>query len=76
VPFIKAYRDRATIIQAPALRARVCRDRDDDEVLAVAAAAKSEPIVTGDKDLLTLNTYRGIPILSPRQLVERLDQLT
>ena len=39
----------------------------------MAGAAEAEAIVTGDKDLLTLKTYGGIPILSPRQLVELLD---
>ena len=74
VPFIKAYRDRATIVRPAALPESVCRDRDDDEVLAVAVAAKVAAIVTGDKDLLTLKTFAGIQILSPRQLVELLDQ--
>ena len=53
----------------------ICRDPDDDEVLAVAATAKADAIVTGDKDLLTLKSNGGIPILSPRQLVELLDRL-
>jgi putative PIN family toxin of toxin-antitoxin system len=75
VPFIKAYQDRATILRAPGLPLNVCRDPDDDEVLAVALAAKAEAIVTGDKDLLTLKSYGGIPILSPRQLVELLDRV-
>jgi uncharacterized protein len=75
VPFIKAYRERATILRPPALPASVCRDRDDDEVLAVAVAAKAEAIVTGDKDLLTLKHYEGIAILSPRQLIEMLDRV-
>jgi len=63
VPFIKAYRDRVTIIRPAALSESVCRDRDDDEVLAVAAAAQVAAIVTGDQDLLTLQSYHGIPIL-------------
>jgi putative PIN family toxin of toxin-antitoxin system len=75
VPFIKSYQERAMIVHPPALPASVCRDRDDDEVLAVAIAAKAAAIVTGDKDLLTLKTYGGIPILSPRQLVELLDRI-
>jgi putative PIN family toxin of toxin-antitoxin system len=75
VPFIKTYRDRATIIRPAALAASVCRDRDDNEVLAVATAAKATAIVTGDKDLLTLKTHGGIPILSPRLFVELLDRV-
>jgi putative PIN family toxin of toxin-antitoxin system len=75
VPFIKAYQDRAAVLLPPPLPTRVCRDPDDDEVLAVAAAAKAEAVVTGDEDLLILKSYSGIPILSPRQLVEWLDRL-
>ncbi len=74
VPFIKAYRDRTKILQPAILPERVCRDQDDDEVLAVAVAARAEAILTGDKDLLTLKVHAGIPILSPRQWVELLDQ--
>jgi putative PIN family toxin of toxin-antitoxin system len=74
VPFINTYRDRAKIICPESLPASVCRDRDDDEVIAVAVAANAGAIVTGDKDLLALKSYGGVPILSPRQLVELLDQ--
>jgi putative PIN family toxin of toxin-antitoxin system len=49
--------------QPPA--APVCRDPDDDRVLAAATGGQVACIVTGDKDLLTLKEYRGIRILSP-----------
>lgn len=45
----------------------VCRDEDDNQVLACAIACKAEYIVTGDKDLLTLKTYNKIKIVSPRE---------
>ena len=48
----------------------VCRDSDDDMVLATALAAKANFIVTGDDDLLVLKEFQGIRILSPRQFVE------
>jgi len=74
VPFLKVYRERATIVVAPPLAEPTCRDPDDDEVLAVAIASEAEAIVTGDKDLLSLKRHAGIPILTPRQLVESLDE--
>ena len=76
VPFLKIYRERARVIAAAPLAEPVCRDHDDEEVLAVAIAANAEAIVTGDKDLLSLKSHGGIPILSPRQFVELLDRIT
>ena len=44
----------------------VCRDPDDDNILACALAAKAEYLVTGDADLLELKSYQGIRIITPR----------
>jgi putative PIN family toxin of toxin-antitoxin system len=45
---------------------RVCRDQDDDHVLACAKAARADYLVTGDSDLLDLKQFGGISILTPR----------
>ena len=44
----------------------MCRDPDDVKVLSLAVDSKADYIVTGDKDLLVLKKYEGIPILNPR----------
>jgi len=44
----------------------VCRDPDDDNILACALAAKAEYLVTGDADLLVMKRYQGIRIITPR----------
>ncbi len=44
----------------------ICRDADDDNVLACALAAKADYLVTGDSDLLTIGIFRGIKIITPR----------
>jgi uncharacterized protein len=46
--------------------APVCRDPDDDKILACARDAHADYIVTGDVDLLVLRRYDAIPILAPR----------
>ena len=55
-----------TDIDTP-LKTRVCRDPDDDIVLACALSAKADYIVSGDKDLLVLNAFQDIPILTAAQ---------
>lgn len=48
----------------PASVPRICRDSDDDHVIACAIAASAEIIVSGDRDLLDLGRYGEIRILS------------
>jgi len=47
-----------------------CRDRKDDKFLELAVSGDATCIVTGDDDLLALNPFRGIPILSVEQFLE------
>jgi putative PIN family toxin of toxin-antitoxin system len=42
-----------------------CRDPKDNKFLELAVAGNADCIVTGDKDLLVLNPFRGIKIISP-----------
>ena len=41
-----------------------CRDPKDNQVLELAVSGRSDCIVTGDRDLLTMNPFRGIRILT------------
>ena len=41
-----------------------CRDPNDDKFLELAVSTNASCIVTGDKDLLVLHPFRGIPILN------------
>jgi uncharacterized protein len=49
----------------------VCRDPDDDYLVALARAAVVDALVTGDRDLLELEDI-GVAVITPRELVERL----
>lgn len=42
-----------------------CRDSTDDKFLELAINGPAELIVSGDTDLLALNPFRGIPIVTP-----------
>ena len=48
-----------------------CRDPRDNKVLELALGGRATCIVSGDRDLLTLHPFRGIPILSPAAFLER-----
>lgn len=37
----------------------------DDKFLELAVNGRADPIITGDTDLLVLNPFRGIPIITP-----------
>ena len=50
---------------------RACRDPRDDKFLEVAVHGRADAIVTGDQDLLELNPFRGIAIITPRAYLER-----
>lgn len=48
-----------------------CRDRKDDKFLEVALNGRADVIVTGDEDLLAMNPWRGVAILSPSDYLQR-----
>ena len=60
---IEDYLGLAELV-VPASVPRICRDPDDDHVIACAIAARAEIIVSGDRDLLDLGRYGDVRILS------------
>jgi len=45
----------------------ICRDSDDDLILACAMDAVADYVVTRDEDLLVLKNYESISIVNPRE---------
>jgi putative PIN family toxin of toxin-antitoxin system len=64
-------RSHTTQVEAAEVPVDACRDPDDLMVLGSAKAAVADYLVTGDEDLLTLQSYQDIPIVTPRQFWER-----
>jgi uncharacterized protein len=69
--YLRAFATLAPGIPEPAA---ISSDRDDDFVLACALDERVDFIVSGDPHLLDLKSYKEIPILNPREFVERILQ--
>ncbi len=53
----------------------VCEDEGDNRVLECAISGKVEYIVTGDKDLLDLKSFRGIKIIKVSDFLRILNKI-
>lgn len=62
---VRLVKSRAGSVPILPLAKAVCRDPDDDAVIATAIAGRCACIITGDKDLLDLKTTNGIRVLAP-----------
>jgi putative PIN family toxin of toxin-antitoxin system len=56
---------RDSVLVSGRVRVEVSRDPDDDKFLEAAIEGRAQYVVTGDKDLLGLKTYRGVRIVTP-----------
>lgn len=67
-PFFLAYVGNIlAAAELVAIRERVsaCRDPEDDKFLELAFNGHADVIVSGDHDLLALDSFRGVPIVTP-----------
>jgi len=49
---------------------RECRDQKDNKFPEVALNGRADMIITGDADLLEMNPWRGVAILSPTEYAD------
>lgn len=49
-----------------------CRDAKDDKFLELAINGNAKFIITGDRDLLVLNIFKGIEIITSQDFIARL----
>lgn len=64
---INYLRENTQVMKYEQFKGQVCRDKDDDKVLALALSNSVRIIITGDKDLLVLKKYKEVSILSPKE---------
>lgn len=63
---------KADIVRPTTLPDAVPDDPDDNHILACALAGKADLIVSGDRHLLSLKEYEGIPIVRPMDFLRTL----
>lgn len=68
---LEALREVALFVKPTERIAAIPKDPDDNIVLECAVAAGADAIVSGDRHLLALNTFRGILILTPHAFLDR-----
>ncbi len=62
---------KSALLVEPSERVEVCRDPKDNKWLELAIAGQASTIVSGDEDLIALDGYREISIVTPAEFVER-----
>lgn len=67
--FLELIKRASTMVEIVE-RIAACRDPRDDQFLEVAVNARAAWIVTGDSDLLSLDPFRDIRIVTPAQMLE------
>jgi putative PIN family toxin of toxin-antitoxin system len=66
---ILGYAALAGVVVPTEKPAVITEDPDDDEVLACALAARAEVIISGDRHLRSLQSFRGIRIVTAAELL-------
>ena len=70
---IDRYAALAAVVR-PVSVPRIAADPDDDVVIGTALAAQADLIVSGDADLLTIQSYEGIRIVKASTAIELIEQ--
>ena len=69
--FLESLIEESDLIEITEL-VQACRDPQDDRVLELAINRNATYIVTGDADLLLLNPFRGLKIVTPAEFLKAL----
>lgn len=70
---INLFRESVIVFSITPIEVANLRDPDDSVVLATAIAAQADAIITGDKDLLILDQFSNIPILTVQDFLNSMN---
>lgn len=68
--FIGSLRQKAEIVNVTET-ITICRDAKDNKFLELAVSGKADLIITGDQDLLVLNPFKNIEIITVNEFLIR-----
>ncbi|MGH8886427.1 MAG: putative toxin-antitoxin system toxin component, PIN family [Egibacteraceae bacterium] len=66
----------AVLVEDPIARPKVTQDPDDDYLVALAAAAQSDALVSGDHHLTDLKRADDVRVVTPREFLDELEATT
>lgn len=66
--FLETFVERAILVEVIE-KVQECRDPKDDKILELALNGQAEYIVSGDKDLLVLNPFRDVKIVTVEEFL-------
>ena len=67
-----SIREKALLVQLGSQPVRVSRDPDDNIVIETALLGRAHYVISGDKDLLVVNVYNDISIVTPAEFLDEL----
>ncbi|MBW4514989.1 MAG: putative toxin-antitoxin system toxin component, PIN family [Timaviella obliquedivisa GSE-PSE-MK23-08B] len=70
--FLETFVERATLVEVTE-KVQECRDPKDDKVLELALNGQAGYIVSGDKDLLVLNPFRKVKIVTAEEFLRAVE---
>jgi len=68
---IQFLREHAQIVKTEAIEESICEDEQDLPIIGTALSGNAHFLITGNKDLLSLQKYKSIEILSPSSCQRR-----
>lgn len=67
---VEALVEAAEIVEPVTFPEQICRDPDDDAIIGTAVAGDATCIVTGDSDLLVIERFGDLDIVSPSEFAQ------
>jgi len=58
--------DSYAIVVSPSQKVNACRDKKDNFLLEIALEGKADYLITGDEDLLVLDSFHNTKIVKPK----------